>query len=118
MSTAFNTTPAATSIHSGQVLANKVAFIHGGSRGIGAATARRLAREGAIVAIGYASSATAAEALTEEIQAGGGHAIALKADATGSVVGFRTVDGKGVGVVVQFANGQKAWFFEDEIALA
>jgi len=43
---------------------------------------------------------------------------ALKADATGSVVGFRTVDGKGIGVVVQFANGQKAWFFEDEIALA
>ena len=43
---------------------------------------------------------------------------ALQADATGSVVGFRTVDGKGIGVVVQLANGQKAWFFEDEIALA
>ena len=43
---------------------------------------------------------------------------ALQADASGSVVGFRTVDGKGIGVVVQLANGQKAWFFEDEIALA
>ena len=43
---------------------------------------------------------------------------ALQADPTGSVVGFRTVDGKGIGVVVQLAKGQKAWFFEDEIALA
>ena len=93
MSTAFNTTSAATAAHSGQVLANKVAFIHGGSRGIGAATARRLAREGAIVAIGYASSATAAEALVEEIQAGGGHAIALKADATDAAALIRAVDG-------------------------
>ncbi len=36
-------------------LAGKIAFIHGGSRGIGAATARRLARDGATVAIGYAA---------------------------------------------------------------
>ena len=43
---------------------------------------------------------------------------ALKADATGTVTGFRTVDGKGIGVVVQLSNGQTAWFFEDEIALA
>ena len=68
----MNTTP----------LTGKVAFIHGGSRGIGAASARRLAREGATVAIGYASSAIAAEALAEEIKAAGGQAIAVKADAT------------------------------------
>ncbi|MEB3330908.1 MAG: DUF2862 domain-containing protein [Synechococcaceae cyanobacterium] len=43
---------------------------------------------------------------------------ALKADATGTVTGFRTVDGKGIGVVVQLNNGQTAWFFDDEIALA
>ncbi len=43
---------------------------------------------------------------------------ALKADASGTVTGFRTVDGKGIGVVVQLSNGQTAWFFDDEIALA
>jgi hypothetical protein len=34
------------------------------------------------------------------------------------VTGFRTVDGKGIGVVVQLSGNQTAWFFEDEIALA
>ncbi|MCX5936780.1 MAG: DUF2862 domain-containing protein, partial [Cyanobium sp. LacPavin_0920_WC12_MAG_62_9] len=43
---------------------------------------------------------------------------ALKADPICTVTGFRTVDGKGIGVVVQLSNGQQAWFFEDEIALA
>jgi hypothetical protein len=43
---------------------------------------------------------------------------ALKADASATVTGFRTVDGKGIGVVVELANGNKAWFFEDEITLA
>ena len=43
---------------------------------------------------------------------------ALKADATGTVTGFRTVDGKGIGVVVELANGSKAWFFDDEITPA
>jgi len=42
----------------------------------------------------------------------------LKADASATVTGFRTVDGKGIGVVVELANGNKAWFFEDEITLA
>jgi 3-oxoacyl-[acyl-carrier protein] reductase len=82
MNTPLNTTSTNTSIAAHKPLAGKVAFIHGGSRGIGAATARRLARDGASVAIGYASSAIAAQALVEDIQAAGGHAIALKADAT------------------------------------
>ena len=42
----------------------------------------------------------------------------LKADASGTVAGFRTVDGKGIGVVVTLSNGQTAWFFDDELALA
>ncbi|MDH0863363.1 SDR family oxidoreductase [Mitsuaria sp. GD03876] len=71
----------------------KVAFIHGGSRGIGAATARRLARDGATVAIGYAASAIAAEALVEEIAAAGGKAIAVKADATDAAALTRAIDG-------------------------
>ena len=43
---------------------------------------------------------------------------ALKADASGTVAGFRTVDGKGIGVVVTLSNGKTAWFFDDELALA
>ncbi len=42
----------------------------------------------------------------------------LKADATGTVTGFRTVDGKGIGIVVELSGGQTAWFFDDEITLA
>ena len=73
-------------------LNGKVAFINGGSRGIGAATARRLASEGATVAIGYGASAIAAEALVTEIEARGGKAIALKADASDAVALTRAID--------------------------
>lgn len=73
-------------------LNNQVAFINGGSRGIGAATARRLAREGARVAIGYQSSAIAAEALVAEIEAGGGEAIAIRADAADADALTRAID--------------------------
>lgn len=86
------TTAAATASTAGRPLAGQVAFIHGGSRGIGAATARRLARDGASVAIGYASSAIAAEALVEDIKAAGGHAIALQADATDAAALTRAID--------------------------
>lgn len=73
-------------------LNNQVAFINGGSRGIGAATARRLAREGARVAIGYQASGVAAEALVAEIEAGGGEAIAIRADAADADALTRAID--------------------------
>ncbi len=61
-------------------LNNKVAIVTGGSRGIGAETARQLAREGAKVAISYNSSADRAEAVVNEIKAAGGEAVAIKAN--------------------------------------
>ncbi|MRW88626.1 SDR family oxidoreductase [Duganella sp. FT80W] len=73
-------------------LNGKVAFINGGSRGIGAASARRLAAEGAKVAIGYAASAIAAEALVEEIKANGGDAVAIKADASDAAALTKAID--------------------------
>ena len=39
----------------------------------------------------------------------------LKADSSGTVTDFRTVDGKGIGVVVELSDGSSSWFFEDEI---
>ena len=62
-------------------LTDKVAFVSGGSRGIGAAIARRLAADGATVVIGYQNSASAAEDLVVEIQSKGGSALAVHADA-------------------------------------
>jgi 3-oxoacyl-[acyl-carrier protein] reductase len=61
-------------------LNGKAALVTGGGRGIGAAIARRLAAEGARVAITFHASAAGAAALADEIAASGGQAIALKAD--------------------------------------
>lgn len=58
----------------------RAAIVTGGSRGIGAAITRRLAQDGIAVAINYASGRDAAEALVAEIEAAGGHAIAVQAD--------------------------------------
>src|SRR4051794_19257579 len=61
-------------------LSGKVALVTGGSRGIGAATARALADEGAAVAVSYAASADKAEALIGELAKKGVKAAAFKAD--------------------------------------
>ncbi|AXY72508.1 SDR family oxidoreductase [Paraflavitalea soli] len=61
-------------------LENKVAFVTGGSRGIGAGIVKRLAAEGAAVAFTYAQSATAAAGIVAAIEAAGGKALAIQAD--------------------------------------
>ncbi len=62
------------------MMTGKVAIVTGASRGIGAATAKRLAAHGAVVAVNYMNSRDAAEAVVREIVAGGGKAIAVQAD--------------------------------------
>lgn len=61
-------------------LAGKRALVTGGGRGIGAAVVRRLAAEGATVAVNYRSDAASADALVEEIRSTGARAAAFQAD--------------------------------------
>ena len=60
--------------------AGKVLLVTGGSRGIGAATARLAARHGWAVAVNYSAQSLAADEVVRAIRAGGGTAISVRAD--------------------------------------
>lgn len=63
-----------------QGLEDRVAVVTGGSRGIGRAIARELARQGVAVAVNYTANAPAAASVVSEIERDGGQAMAIQAD--------------------------------------
>ncbi|MCP2340212.1 SDR family NAD(P)-dependent oxidoreductase [Actinomadura rupiterrae] len=71
---------------------NKAALVTGGSRGIGAAVAVRLAQAGADVAFTYQSNAEAAGRVVEKIKQAGRRALAIKADGTDAAAVVASVD--------------------------
>lgn len=85
---------------------NKVIIITGGSRGIGAATARLAAQRGYAVCISYLRDSQAGAAVTNDIKQAGGHAIAVAADVSSEanvIRLFQTVD-ESFGTVTALVN--------------
>ena len=72
--------------NNGQKLSGKVAVVTGGSRGIGAAIAKRLATDGASVAITYTKGADAAASVIKEIEHAGGKAPELSVHRGGFMI--------------------------------
>lgn len=70
----------------------RVAIVTGASRGIGAAIAQRLARDGLTVMINFAGSTSAAESLVSKIEEAGGRAITAQADVSDPVAVARMFD--------------------------
>ena len=79
------TTTASSVASNAKNIAGKVALVTGGSRGLGAAIAKRLAADGAAVALTYTSSPDKAAEVVSAIESAGGRALAIKADSADPV---------------------------------
>jgi 3-oxoacyl-[acyl-carrier protein] reductase len=74
-----------------KTLSGKVALVTGGSRGIGAAIAKRLAVDGAAVALTFTSAQAKAEEVVRSIESDGGRALAIRADSADATAVKRAV---------------------------